>query len=213
LSQGVCRDSRTGAMDHGPIGDESCQNELLPNGTSLIARAAVLMQQTTFYLRNRGFVATLQRVATYLWACITPAPKAKKPAAAPVANYVEVLNLQPGDWVEVKSEEEIGETLDGAGRHRGLTFTPDMREYCGRTFRVFKRVRQICMETRPNEMRRLENTVILEGSVCNGGSRSCDRSCFFFWREAWLRRSTEMPSEVVTDRSVVPLRALRRSTF
>ena len=169
------------------------------------------MQQTRYYLRNRGPLATIKRVLIFLVCLVIPERKPKvakreKSAIASAVSYVEVLNLQPGEWVEVKSEADIRLTLDGAGRNRGLTFTPDMREYCGRRLRVFKRVRQICMETRPNEMRRLENTVILEGAICNGGSRGCDRACFFFWREAWLRRSSESRRDVTPDKSLVQLK-------
>jgi hypothetical protein len=37
------------------------------------------------------------------------------------------------------------------------------------------------------ELRKLQNTVLLEGVMCDG-IFGCDRSCFQFWREAWLRR-------------------------
>jgi hypothetical protein len=43
----------------------------------------------------------------------------------------EVLDLQPGEWVVVKSKEEIRSTLDKAGRNRGLTFENEMLPYCG----------------------------------------------------------------------------------
>jgi hypothetical protein len=55
----------------------------------------------------------------------------------------EVLNLQPGDFVEIKSAEEISKTLDKLGRHRGLSFMPEMWKYCGGRYRVYKRVNQI----------------------------------------------------------------------
>lgn len=173
--------------------NDQCQNELLPYGSSRIPRAVILVGQVKHYLRQRGFLATIKRVISFL-ASRAPARarmKQERPAVKPAVLFFDILNLQPGDLVEVRSEDEIQQTLDSEGRNRGLSFTPAMREYCGKKLRVFKRVRQICMEARPNEMRRLENTVILEGAICNGGSRSCDRSCFFFWREAWLRRPSE----------------------
>jgi hypothetical protein len=34
----------------------------------------------------------------------------------------------------------------------------------------------------------MKNTVLLDGAICDGWGGKCDRSCFFFWREAWLRR-------------------------
>ena len=41
------------------------------------------------------------------------------------------LNLSPGELVEIKSPEEIQATLDSEGKNAGLTFEPDMLEYCG----------------------------------------------------------------------------------
>jgi len=104
------------------------------------------------------------------------------------SSHEEVLNLEPGEIVEVKSEEEIGKTLDTRGSHKGLLFLPEMREYCGKRFRVFKRLERMMIES-TGEVRRVKNTVLLEGLVCDGSRHhGCDRSCFFFWREIWLRR-------------------------
>ena len=100
------------------------------------------------------------------------------------------LDLQPGDWVEVRSEQEIRATLDDRERHRGLYFMPEMRKYCGQTLRVRKRVENIMLESN-REMRRVKiPTVILEDAVCDGeSSGGCDRSCYLLWREVWLRRA------------------------
>jgi hypothetical protein len=48
----------------------------------------------------------------------------------------ERLNLQPGEWVEVKPMKQIRETLNSADTHRGLFFSPDMRLFCGKRRRV-----------------------------------------------------------------------------
>ena len=48
----------------------------------------------------------------------------------------EVLGLQPGELVEIKSEEEIRRTLDATGKNRGLGFMPEMWPHCGRRGRV-----------------------------------------------------------------------------
>jgi len=101
----------------------------------------------------------------------------------------ESLDLKPGEWVAVKSAEEILSTLDADLKHKGLSFDPEMLKFCRRRFRVYKRVNRIIVEStgRVREMR--SPTVLLEGSVCNGHAHGgCDRSCFCFWREIWLRR-------------------------
>jgi hypothetical protein len=45
---------------------------------------------------------------------------------------VAVLNLQPGELVEVKLKEEIFNTLDKNGMNRGLHFSADMIPFCGK---------------------------------------------------------------------------------
>ncbi len=107
----------------------------------------------------------------------------------------ESLGLRPGEWVEVKSVEEILSTLDGNRRHRGLLWMTGMRKYCGKRFRVYKRVDTIMLETN-GELRKMKHTVLLEGIMCDGiAFGGCDRSCFHFWREAWLRRVPEQKAQ------------------
>jgi len=98
-----------------------------------------------------------------------------------------VLNLQPGEVVEVKSFEDILKTLDAKGRHKGLVFTPEMRQHCGKRFRVFKRL-ELMFDEYHKTQRYLKHTVLLENNFCTGAGLGCDRSCFLYWREAWLRR-------------------------
>ena len=107
------------------------------------------------------------------------------------ATTQETLGLQPGEWVEVKPIEEILATLDGNRRHRGLRWMTGMRKYCGKRFRVYRRVDKIMLETN-GQLRKMKNSVLLEGVLCDGVEfGACDRSCFHFWREVWLRRVPE----------------------
>jgi hypothetical protein len=103
------------------------------------------------------------------------------------------LGLQKGDWIRVRSEDEIRRTLDAAGRHRGLGFMPAMFQYCGQRLRVYKRAERMLLEG-TGEMRRLRDVVLLEDAICDGAGFACDRSCFFFWKEIWLVRSDEPSS-------------------
>ena len=101
----------------------------------------------------------------------------------------EVLQLTPGEWVEVRSPKEIFATLDSQGKYRGLRFTPEMLKFCGKRFSVYKTLDKILLEA-TGELRKIKTpTVLLEGVFCDGKAHGgCDRSCFCFWREAWLRR-------------------------
>jgi hypothetical protein len=100
----------------------------------------------------------------------------------------EVLDLQPGETIEVKSETEILATLDASGKYKGLLWMPSMSRFCGKRYQVFKRLNIILLES-TLEFKKVRHTVLLEGVLCDGnGFYGCDRSCFHYWREAWLRR-------------------------
>ena len=55
-----------------------------------------------------------------------------------------VLDLRAGDLVEVRSREEILATLDRYARLDALPFMPEMFQYCGQRYRVFKRADKTC---------------------------------------------------------------------
>ena len=98
------------------------------------------------------------------------------------------LSLQPGDWVRVKSKDEIRATLDAKGRNRGMRFTPDMVRYCGGTFRVAKQLERTVIDFTAR-MHEFQNTVVLENVHCSGiPLGGCGRRCYHFWREAWLEK-------------------------
>ena len=99
------------------------------------------------------------------------------------------LNLHAGELVEVRSEPEILETLDAAGRLDGLPFMPEMLEYCGQRFRVFKSAHKTCDTIEKTGGRRMRNAVHLEQLRCSGEAHGgCQAGCLLFWKEAWLRR-------------------------
>jgi hypothetical protein len=99
------------------------------------------------------------------------------------------IRLEVGDLVEVKPAKEILATLDTGWKLRGLMFAPEMVRFAGRRFRVHKIVRKIVMES-TGELRTIKTpTVLLEGVFCDGIAHGgCDRLCFCFWREEWLRK-------------------------
>lgn len=112
-----------------------------------------------------------------------------------IGGNVEVLDLQRDEWVEVRSAREIFATLDRRDKLKGLRFTPEMAKFCGKRFKVYKRLDKIILEA-TGELRRIKTpTVLLEGVFCDGAAHGeCDRSCFCFWREHWLKRVTSQVS-------------------
>jgi hypothetical protein len=107
----------------------------------------------------------------------------------------QTLDLQPGEWVQVRPLNEIRLTINGKRRNRGLKFDVEMVPYCGKTFRVLARVDRIINE-RTGRMMNLPNAcVILENVTCSGCFSQdrlfCPRSIYPYWHEIWLRRSEQ----------------------
>ena len=96
------------------------------------------------------------------------------------------LGLKPGEWVQVRSRDEIQQTLDGEGRQKGLAFSTDMYRQSGRRMKVLKRVERVIVEE-TGRLHPVHDTVILEGSICDR-YRGCGRGMPILWREAWLKR-------------------------
>jgi hypothetical protein len=137
-----------------------------------------------------GVLQMVQRLGIWLFWRVRRKLLGEYARGSHTSTPVETLALKPGDQVEVKSLEEIVQTLDAIGHNRGLYFSPDMRLACGKRYRVNTRLDRIIADG-TGEMRHLRNTVSLEGSLCScayiniGG---CSRADFVYWREIWLRR-------------------------
>jgi len=98
------------------------------------------------------------------------------------------LGLTVGDWVRVKSQEEVRAALDPRSRNRGLTFEPEMTRYIGSVHRVAQVVERI-IDERKGKMVSLDRTVVLDQVYCEGlCNKACPRKNPLFWREAWLER-------------------------
>jgi len=102
-----------------------------------------------------------------------------------------VLGLRAGDFIEVRSEREILSTLDENGKLDGLPFMPEMLQYCGRTFRVFRRADKACDTVGDYTSRRMMDAVHLEDLRCDGGHHGgCQAGCLLYWKEAWVKPLT-----------------------
>ena len=163
------------------IGEGTCQS-------------ANLIEATTPLFWDRGIGKTFRFLVAWAGALrmsIKPTAvreKRKKIAGSLKKTPTLSLQLQPGELVEVRSEKEILETLDTEGRNRGLGFGQEMLKFCGKQYRVSRRVEKAVSEIN-GEMREVSNTVILEEVTCDGSAHGmCLRNCFCLWREIWLRR-------------------------
>ena len=97
-----------------------------------------------------------------------------------------------GALVEVRSASEVLATLDPDGKLDGLPFMPEMLQYCGRRFRVFKSAHKTCDTINKTGARRMDRAVHLENLRCDGAAHGgCQAGCLLFWKEAWLRHIEE----------------------
>ncbi|HET9232492.1 MAG TPA: hypothetical protein VFO00_14490 [Vitreimonas sp.] len=98
------------------------------------------------------------------------------------------MKYRAGDWVIVRSKDEILATLDRDGRLDGMPFMPEMFEYCGRRMRVHRRTHKACDTIAGMTSRRLPDSVLLESVRCSGAAHDgCEAQCSVFWRAEWLK--------------------------
>jgi hypothetical protein len=100
--------------------------------------------------------------------------------------------LQPGDWVRVRSLNEIEASLNHWRQLKGCAFMPEMAPYCGTKQKVLKPMKRF-VDERDLRVKKSKGIILLEGVTCQGTADfgRCDRSCFIFWREEWLEKITE----------------------
>jgi hypothetical protein len=109
------------------------------------------------------------------------------------------LDLRAGELVEILSREEILATLDSRGERDSLPFMPEMEAWCGRQVRVHRRVDKIFDWITESGLRRMRDTVILEGLRCDGCYHGgCQADCPALWKEVWLRRAPKKLKRPVT---------------
>jgi hypothetical protein len=147
-------------------------------------RSLVVMLFNKFQAANRRFLPGLPLIRNakrwpFIEGRLTKTPR-------------EVLDLKPGELVEVKSREEIFQTLDTRDRNRGMMFDTEMLRYCGKRYRVLRRVERIIDEKTGKMMHLRGDCIVLEGVTCTAEyNQYCPRSIYPYWREIWLRRVEE----------------------
>jgi predicted RNA-binding protein YlxR (DUF448 family) len=109
-----------------------------------------------------------------------------------------------GDWVVVRSPQEILSTLDPNGTLDAHPFMPEMLDCCGKSFRVHRRVEKTCVDVEPpidsNRRFAKDDVVTLEGPRCDGsGHDGCKRGCRIYWKEAWLQPADGPETAVPVD--------------
>jgi len=170
-----------------------CQaSQLLKAAAPLSKKGRLMNCFSDIPARNSSIPQMAQRLGTWFYWKIRRKLFGLYARGQSKSTPVESLNLQPGEWVEVKPIESIIPTLDERAQNRGLWFAPDMRLLCGKRTRVASRIDKIIVDG-TGKMRTLHNTVHLEGSVCGctqvAAFGGCSRCELAYWREIWLRRA------------------------
>jgi len=65
---------------------------------------------------------------------------------------------------------------------------PQMFQYCGKQFRVYKRAHKTCDTVNRTGGRRLPGAVHLDVRCDGEAYGGCQAQCLIFWKEAWLKR-------------------------
>jgi len=102
------------------------------------------------------------------------------------------LNLQPGEWVRVKSHEEILQTVTAANLNRGMYWDAELVPFCGGVYQVLKRVDRLIDEKTGRMVPIKTPCVILDSVTCQARYSQCRMLCpkamYPYWREIWLER-------------------------
>jgi hypothetical protein len=103
--------------------------------------------------------------------------------------FAPAVPFERGDWVHVRSREEIQSTLDPFKELKGCAFLPFMAQYCDTQQRVF-RVMKFFLDERDYKRKKVRGVILLENVFCTGTPAfgECDRCCLLFWREEWLEK-------------------------
>ena len=127
------------------------------------------------------------------------------------SEHVTTLALKPGDWVEVRSEQEILDTLDTRCELDNLPFMPEMLQFCNHRYKVGSRADKTCDSIDNMGALRMHDTVHLLGLRCDGSEHDgCEAECQLFWKEAWLRRAKPTSATDAAANKAPPKTALER---
>src|ERR1700744_2315594 len=123
------------------------------------------------------------------------------------------MTLRAGDWVQVRSKQEILATLDRSGRLEDLPFMPQMFKYCGRSFKIFKVAHKTCDTVNGTGGRWLPGGIHLDLRCDGQAYGGCQAACLIFWKDAWLKPADDRTVvQVASPVSSLPTQGSRRQT-
>jgi len=207
----ACNDCSVAAMGRQSVQQISAENDdlvcqlydLEPAGVEFTPRETLWLRVRKWRRHLLRSTAKVARDPVILWEKLRSTlahsrmeePPNGDGSSESLSNHVR-LNLQPGELVRVRPLQAILSTLDDGHRFEGMGFMKEMEPFCGGTYTVRKRVDRF-FDERNQKLLKLRNAVILDNVFCEplADSRSpyagCARTCYLFWKEAWLERLEE----------------------
>ncbi len=160
------------------------EGETPPPPATLLRRLKLFVRRRMTPYQERFFKGKTNTLMNWI-----SKKKGEPTKPAKVIHYSSQEHIQTGDRVRVRLREEIEATLNNWRQLKGCTFMPEMAAYCGTEQRVLKAMQRF-VDERDLRVKKSSGIVLLEGVMCQGTADfgSCDRSCFYFWREEWLER-------------------------
>jgi len=108
--------------------------------------------------------------------------------------------FKAGEWVVVRSKEEILRTLDKRGQLDNMPFMPSMFQFCGKRIRVAASAHKTCDTINKTGGRGVASSAHLEDTRCDGsGYDGCGALCMIFWKDAWLKPADGPDTAGVAD--------------
>lgn len=162
----------------------------------------VSLMRLLFHLRKMGFgfritVALYDRVHRVLMRRPSPYRVGIIPHGQPTPTGT--LDLAVGEWVEVKSHEQVRATLTENNVNRGMRFDPEMTPFCGGRYQVAARVERLIDERTGRMIPMRSPCIVLRGVVCQSeysdGRIFCPRAIPPYFREIWLNRVAADPGQ------------------
>src|SRR6185436_21164080 len=66
---------------------------------------------------------------------------------------------------------------------------PEMLQFCGQRFQVYKSAHKTCDTIDSYSIRSMDEAVHLVGLRCDGSAHGgCQAGCLLFWKNSWLRK-------------------------
>lgn len=180
--------------------------------SDIVSRLAFLLY-SELVASGVGFGSALRWIYNTIQSVRGGEPYPVRPGQLPAGGPTPSVNLglKVGDFVRVKSGDEILATVDEFLANRGMGFSYEMMAYCGKTFRISQRLDRV-IDEKTGKLRELKNScLVLEGADCKGSCTrplNCPRACPPYWREIWLERVNE--SSVTSQREAASLRVDRQ---